>query len=75
MATAINKYSDSGEGQIGLKDSGANESTDLVNHLLKSGYLTDKQIEYAHRVQSKLEASRPLLQVIKELEKRLHPNI
>ena len=68
MDTAINKYSDSDEGQIGLEDSGANESTDLVNHLLKSGSLTDKQIEYARRVQSKLEASRPLLQVIKELE-------
>ena len=42
-------------------------STELANHLLKNGYLTDKQIEYARRVQTKLEASRPLLQVVKEL--------
>ena len=68
MTTAIEKYPASDESQIGLKSSGANESTDLVNHLLKSGSLTDKQVEYARRVQSKLEASRPLLQVIKELE-------
>ncbi len=68
MTMAINKYSDSDEGQIELMDSGANESIDLANHLLKSGSLTDKQVEYARRVQSKLEASRPLLQVIKELE-------
>ena len=65
---AINKYSDSDEGQIEPADSGANESIDLVKHLLKNSFLTDKQIEYARRVQSKLEASRPLLQVIKELE-------
>ena len=41
---------------------------ELVDHLWKNGYLTDKQIEYARRVQIKLEASRPLLQVIKELK-------
>jgi len=40
----------------------------LVDHLLKCGYLTDEQIEYARRVQIKLEASRPLLQVIGELK-------
>jgi type IV pilus assembly protein PilB len=68
MTTAIEKYPASDESQIGQKGSGANEPTDLVNHLLESGSLTDKQIEYARRVQSKLEASRPLLQVIKELE-------
>ena len=68
MTTAMKNYSASAEGQIGLKDSGANGSTDLVDHLLKSGSLTDKQIEYARRVQSKLEASRPLLQIIKELK-------
>ena len=68
MTTAMQNYSASTEGQIGLKDSGANGPTDLVDHLLKSGSLTDKQIEYARRVQSKLEAARPLLQVIKELK-------
>ena len=40
----------------------------LVEHLLKCGYLTDEQIEYARRVQIKLEASRPLLQVLRELK-------
>jgi hypothetical protein len=40
----------------------------LVDHLSKNGYLTDKQIEYARRVQAKLETARPLLQVIKELK-------
>lgn len=43
----MKKYSASDEGQIGLMDSGSNGSTDLVDHLLKSGSLTDKQIEYA----------------------------
>jgi len=40
----------------------------LVDHLLKRGYLTVEQIEYARRVQIKLESSRPLLQVITELK-------
>ncbi len=40
----------------------------VVDHLVNKAYLTDKQIEYARRVQSKLEQSRPLLQVIKELK-------
>ena len=40
----------------------------LANHLLEKDYLTGKQVEYARRVQSKLEKSRPLLQVIKELK-------
>jgi type IV pilus assembly protein PilB len=40
----------------------------LVDHLLKCGYLTDEQIQYARRVQTKLEAPRPLLQVIRELK-------
>jgi len=51
---------------------GAAESGDEVgklwHHLMNCGYLTDKQIEYARRVQAKLGASRPLLQVIRELE-------
>ena len=41
---------------------------EVVDHLLKNGYLVEKQIEYARRIQSKLEASRPLLQVVKELK-------
>jgi type IV pilus assembly protein PilB len=44
------------------------EFSRLAHHLLKNAYLSDKQVEYARRVQSKLEKSRPLVQVIKELE-------
>lgn len=39
----------------------------LAEHLVQTACLTHKQIEYARRVQSKLEQSRPLLQVAKEL--------
>lgn len=46
----------------------ANGRSDLVDHLVKGGYLTDKQVEYARRVQSKLEVPRSLLQIIKELK-------
>jgi type IV pilus assembly protein PilB len=54
--------------QKDLKEDETNGSSDLVKHLLKGGYLTDRQIEYARRVQSKLETSPPLLQIIKELK-------
>lgn len=47
----------------------------LVDHLLKSGYLTNEQIEYARRIQTKLEAPRPLLQVIRELKFITHERI
>ncbi len=59
---------DQSDKQLVSIDGSDNEFSKLVDHLLKSGYLTDKQIEYARRVQIKLEASRPLLQVIKELK-------
>jgi type IV pilus assembly protein PilB len=68
MTITIEKFSAPDEGQNKLDDKGTKESINLVNHLLKNGFLTDKQIEYARRVQSKLEAALPLLQVIKELE-------
>lgn len=68
MTITIEKFSALDEGHNRLDDKGTKESTDLVNHLLKNGFLTDKQIQYARRVQSKLEAALPLLQVIKELE-------
>ena len=68
MTRATNKISSSEANQIDLKEDVVNGSSDLVNHLVKGGYLTEKQVAYACRVQSKLEAPRPLLQVIKELE-------
>ena len=39
--------------------------SELVDHLLKNGYLTDKQIEYARRVQSKLEDPGPCCRLSK----------
>ena len=68
MTTAMKKMSSSDVDQAGLKQGVTDGASDLVNHLLKGGYLTDKQIDYACRVQSKLEVQRPLLQVIKELK-------
>jgi type IV pilus assembly protein PilB len=68
MTKAMKKVSISDATQIGLQEDVGCGSNDLVDHLLKGGYLTDKQVEYARRVQSKLEAARPLLQVIKELK-------
>ena len=49
-------------------DSNADAFSQLAKHLVKCSFLTDKQMEYARRVQAKLEKHRPLLQVIKELE-------
>ena len=68
MTMAMKKVSTSDANQIDLKKDVVNDCSDLVDHLLEGGYLTDKQIEYARRVQSKLEVPRPLLQVIKELK-------
>ena len=41
---------------------------EIVNLLLSQGHITPKQLDYAARVQSKLEASRPLLLVIQQLK-------
>ena len=41
---------------------------EIVGLLLSQGYITQKQLDYAVRVQSKLEGFRPLLLVIKELK-------
>ena len=70
MTTAkkdIHSSDDVSEGGFAAIDGSGDEFVGLVGHLLKNGYLTEKQIEYALRVQTKLEASRSLLQVIKEL--------
>jgi type IV pilus assembly protein PilB len=42
-------------------------SGEIAGLLLSQGYITQEQLDYAVRVQSKLEAYRPLLLVIKEL--------
>jgi type IV pilus assembly protein PilB len=49
-------------------DGSGGRFSELVDHLLKNGYLTDSQVEYARRVRTKLEGPRPLLQIIKELK-------
>jgi type IV pilus assembly protein PilB len=68
MTTAKKNYSESNEIQTGPTDKSTNGCSNLVGHLQKYGYLTEKQLKYARRVQTKLEASQPLLQVIKELK-------
>lgn len=42
--------------------------SEIVDMLLREGYVTDEQVAYAQRVQAKLESSRRLLDVLKELE-------
>ncbi|MGD9350893.1 MAG: ATPase, T2SS/T4P/T4SS family, partial [Desulfobacterales bacterium] len=73
MATVTNpRLTRTAQPKDGLLSSSIQNSAEQFNqvaeHLVKNAYLTDKQIEYARRVQSKLEQSRPLLQVIKEMK-------
>jgi type IV pilus assembly protein PilB len=68
MSTATNKYSAPDNTPMERADEADNRRDHLVSHLLQNGYLTDSQVTYARRVQSKLEAPPPLLQVIKELK-------
>ena len=68
MSTALNKYSVKNQTPLTRVDQAANSRGHLVRHLLQNGYLTDKQVAYARRVQSKLEVPPPLLQVVKELK-------
>ena len=73
MATATNtRLTRTGQvkdGSLSVATGHSEEHFNLVTeHLVKHDYLTAKQVEYARRVQSKLEQSRPLLQVIKELK-------
>ena len=68
MSTATNKYPAQNNTRLVRVNEAANSKDNLVNHLLQNGYLTDKQVAYARRVQSKLEVPPPLLQVIKELK-------
>ena len=42
--------------------------SEIVDMLIRAGYLKEKQVVYAQRVQAKLETSRGLLDVLKELE-------
>jgi type IV pilus assembly protein PilB len=68
MSTALNKYPVKNQTPLTPVDEAADSRDHLVNHLLQNGYLTEKQVAYARRVQSKLEVPPPLLQVIKELK-------
>ncbi len=42
--------------------------SEIVDMLLREGYVTDEQVAYARRVQGKLETPRRLLDVLKELD-------
>jgi type IV pilus assembly protein PilB len=64
----ISLCEDTSDRRFATIDGAGRRFGEVVDHLLKNGYLLEKQIEYARRVQTKLEASRPLLQVIKELK-------
>jgi type IV pilus assembly protein PilB len=66
--TDISIHDDASDIRFSAIDGSGDRFGEVVDHLLKNGYLIEKQIEYARRVQTKLEASRPLLQVIKELK-------
>ena len=68
MSTATKKYPAQNNTRLVRVDQAASRKDNLVNHLLQNGYLTDKQVAYARRVQSKLEVPPPLLQVVKELK-------
>jgi type IV pilus assembly protein PilB len=46
----------------------ADRCVDLVELLITAGQLTREQLEYARRIQAKLETSRPLLELLKELK-------
>jgi len=50
------------------KASGKGKFGKVVYYLLKDGYLTKENINYANRVQQKLQPPRPLLEVLKELD-------
>jgi len=41
---------------------------DIVHYLLESGRLTDKQIQHALRIQTKLATPKPLLHILKDLK-------
>jgi type IV pilus assembly protein PilB len=68
MSTAIHPYPAQKNTPPVRVAEAAKSGDHLVNHLLQNGYLTEKQVSYARRVQSKLEVPPPLLQVIKELK-------
>jgi type IV pilus assembly protein PilB len=46
----------------------AGGSSQIVDLLLREKIVTDKQVDYASRVLSKIETPRPLLEILKELE-------
>ena len=49
-------------------DSNGDQFGQLAKHLVNCGFLTNKQVQYARRVQAKHENPSPLLQVVKELK-------
>ena len=65
-ATSPSNTSDMPPEQSKLPATGPRYS-EIVDMLLREGHVTDEQVAYAQRVQGKLETSRRLLDVLKEL--------
>ena len=49
-------------------ENSTNDYSTIVSLFLQKGYLTKEQIKYADRVRSKLNSSKSLLSILKELE-------
>lgn len=50
------------------KDPSAEKLGKIIFYMLKAGFLTKEQLNYAKRIQSKLSPPKPLLDVLRELE-------
>ena len=68
MTPLENNLSAAGTDQKEFIDTLPSDFGEIVSILLREGYLTKKQIEYAARVKSKVHTSKTMLSVIKELE-------
>jgi hypothetical protein len=55
-------------GQAPTEDPKVPRTHDIVELLVQSSQITREQLAYAHRVRSKLDAPRPVLEVLKELK-------
>ena len=53
------------ENHIPLK---VNEFIDVINLLVQNNCISTEQVQYAKRLQSKLESERPLLDILRELK-------
>ncbi len=68
MTPLENNLPAAGSDQKEFLDSLPGDFGEIISILLREGYLTRKQVEYAARVHSKVHTSKTMLSVIKELE-------